>query len=304
MSSTLPNFLMLGAPRTGSTALHNALHQHPDFFLPRGKETHFFSGGGDISLPALYAVGFTYRVVQDARVYAEGFVDGAAFSHRGEIDPSILYRAAYALPKMRALLAADTKFIVVLRQPVERAYSHYLLHVRYGHEPHPFEYYFDVTAPRTPFEEIALDRYFGFSIYSESLKLFFNAFPRENFLVLLYDDLQKDSRAFLLRILEFLNAELTMIPSFVAETNAGLAPQNLMGRMRAVNHPLRRFLRACVPLELRAAVRQQMGWEKRGTRDFYKPALAAATRVKLLPRYREDILRTQDLIQRDLTHWL
>lgn len=304
MASLLPNFLMLGVPRTGSTALHNALYQHPDLFLPRDKETHFFSGGGDISLPAMYAVGFTYRVVHDARAYAECFADGAAFSQRGEIDPSILHHAAYAIPKMRELLNADTKFIVVLRQPVERAYSHYLLHVRFGREPHAFEHYLSVRTPRTPYEEIALDRYMGFSFYFESLKLFFEAFPRENFLVLLYDDLRQNSHAFMRRILVFLNADTTTIPVLVAETNAGLAPQNFMGRLRAVNHPIRRFLRACMPPSLRAAVRKQVGWEKRGTRDFYKPALAAETRAELLPRYRDDILRTQDLIQRDLTHWL
>lgn len=304
MSQPLPNWLMLGAPRTGSTALDEALRQHPDFFLPAGKETHFFSNGGDAAVPAMQTLGIPYRIVSAEQEYKSLFEGSASFPQRGEVDPSILACAPYAIPKIRALLGDSTRYIVVLRQPVERSYSHYLLHRRYSLEHQSFESYVGVTMPRTPAERVALDRYFGNSFYFDNLNRFMQAFRRAQFLVLLYDDLQTDPHGLMQRILEFLNADTRHIPSLTPETNAGKVPTTFRGRFRAPTHPLRRFLRACVPLSLRAQMRQTIGWNQRATDDFKKLTLNPSTRATLMTRYREDILRTQDLIQRDLSPWL
>lgn len=300
----LPNFLMIGAPRTGSTALYDALRRHPDFFLAQGKETHFFSAGGDRSLEAQRALHIPYREMYAAAEYADCFAGAEAFSLRGEIDPSILRCAAYAIPRLREFFETPPKFVVVLRQPVERAYSHYLLHRRYGYEPHPFEQYADVVTPHTPLEIIALDRYFGHSYYFETLRAFFAAFGREAFLVLLYDDLVADAPAFLRQILVFLNADTGLVPDMVPETNAGMVGQTLKARLHGRGHPLRRLARVCLPRSAQTAARRLLRWNSKDARGFSKPALAPETRARLMPRYREDILSTQDLIQRDLTHWL
>lgn len=303
-SRTLPNFLMIGAPRTGSTALHNALSERPDFFLPQAKETHFFSADADVSVQELLALGVPYRITASADEYAQFFAGAESFGHRGEIDPSILARAPHAIPKLRAHLGNDTKWIVVLRQPVERAYSHYLLHTRQLSEAYPFETYVNVVSPRTAHEIVALDRYFGMSFYFEALSLFFQGFGRKSCLVLLYDDLRNDPDAFLRTILEFLNADSGLVPSLVPETNAGGAPKNFIWRLRAPHHPLRIVARSYLPQGLRRYARSVIRWRKPEAQDYVRTSLKAETRARLMPRYREDILRTQDLIERDLTHWL
>lgn len=295
---------MIGAPRTGSTALYDALGRHPDFFLAKGKETHFFSADGDRSLAALRALHYPYRELHTAQEYAKCFVGAESFPQRGEIDPSILWCASYAIPKMREFFKAPPKFIVVLRQPAERAFSHYLLHRRYGYETHPLEQYIDVVTPQTLLELIAFDRYFGPGYYFETLNAFFAAFVRERFLVLLYDDLVADAPAFLRRILVFLNADAQHLPDLIPATNAGIVGQTVTARFHARQHPLRRLARACFPDTVYAGLRRMVRWHSEDTRGFIKPALAPATRAHLITRYREDILRTQDLIQRDLTNWL
>lgn len=304
MNGMPPNFLMIGAPRTGSTALYDALGRHPDFFLAKGKETHFFSAGGDRSLAAMRALHIPYRELYAANEYADCFVGAESFPQRGEIDPSILWCASYAIPKMREFFEVPLKFIVVLRQPVERAYSHYLLHRRYGYEGQPLERYLDIVTPQTPLELIALDRYFGHGYYSETLRAFFAAFGRERFLVLLYDDLVADPPAFMRRVLEFLNADARQLPDMIPATNAGIVGQTVTARFHARQHPLRRLARACLPDTVYAGLRRMVRWQSDDTRGFIKPALAPETRARLILRYREDILRTQDLIGRDLKLWL
>ena len=303
-SHSLPNFLMIGAPRTGSTALHNALSKHPDVFLPQVKETHFFSAAADASVQELLAVGGSYRITESAEEYAQFFVGAESFRHRGEIDPTILARASYAIPQLRKHLGNDTKWIVVLRQPVERAYSNYLLHTRQECELYPFETYLKVVTPRTAYEIVALDRYFGMSFYFEALSLFFQAFGRESFLVLLYDDLTNNAHAFLRAIVRFLDADLKVVPSLVPDTNAGGMPKSVFARLHAPQHPLRIFARRYLPKGLRRHAKSMMGWRKLEAHDYVRPLLKAETRAQLMPRYRADILRTQDLIERDLTHWL
>jgi hypothetical protein len=303
-SHSLPNFLMIGAPRTGSTALHDALAKHPEFFLPHVKETHFFSAGGDFSLQEVLAIGGTYRITETADEYARFFGGAESFRHRGEIDPTILARASYAIPKLRAHLGGAVKWIVVLRQPVERAYSNYLLHRRQEIEWYPFETYVNVVTPRTAYEIVALDRYFGMSFYFEALSRFFQAFGRESFLVLLYDDLRNDPPAFLRTMLRFLDADCRIVPTLELDTNAGAAPKGVLARFRAPRHPFQVFARHYLPKGLRRLAKPVLGWRVLESEDFVRPLLKAETRARLMPRYRDDILRTQDLIERDLTHWL
>ncbi len=304
MADILPKWLMIGAPRTGSTALNDALEQHPDFFLARGKETHFFSYDGDASVPPMRALNIPYRGVRTLAEYRENFEGGAAFSHPGEIDPSILKAAPYAVPKIRETLGTNIPMLVVLRHPVERAYSNYLLHCRVGSESAPFAPYVYVETPRTPQEFIAVDRYFGFSLYAASLQLFFETFGRAQFLILLYDDLKADPQAYMRRILEFLNADTRIIPTLSPETNAGGMMSEFQGQFNHPEHPARRFARACLPLSLRGVIRKSFGWKSSGSEFFVKPDLDPELRAALMPRFRDDILRTQDLIQRDLSHWL
>ncbi len=296
--------MMLGAPRTGSTALDGALRQHPGIFLPRVKESRFFSCGGDLSLAAIREITPIYYVIDDPAEYTGLFADAPPERLRGEIDPSILSRAVYAIPKMQEYLDDDTKFIIVLRQPVERAYSHYLLHVRLGIEPHSFARYVGLTEAWTTYEWIALDRYFGPGLYAETVKLFFEAFGRERFLVLLYDDLVSDQQHYLRRILAHLGADTRIVPSMQQKVNAGVAPRTVMGKIRGEKNLLHRWVRKYVPNRLRAVGRRAVGWDTRMAKDFSKPALAPELRVELMGRYREDILQTQDLIERDLRHWL
>jgi hypothetical protein len=105
-------------------------------------------------------------------------------------------------------------------------------------------------------------------------------------------------------ILDFIGVDSTIVPAMPPETNAGGMPKNMMGRIRGERNPVHRFVRACVPLGLRARGRRLVRWDNRIARDFGKPPLTPEIRAKLIARYRDDVQETQELIGRDLGHWL
>lgn len=303
MSPPLPNFLMIGAPRTGTTWLYHALRQHPEIFLSPTKESHFFSAEADPLLSDHAATRFPYWVMTDPNEYVRLFENAASFSLRGEVDPTLLSGATCAVPKIRATLKSPLKFIATLRQPAERAHSHYCLHLGLGTQPRPFEAYVRVTTPRDPWERIAEYRYFRCSLYYAPLKLYFDTFGRENFCVFLYEDLERDTTAFLQTLSHFLGADANRMPGLSKRINASHVPRGPFASLQRLNHPLRKLARDRLPSRLRQYGKRVLKWQGQ-EQAFFKPPLAADTRRVLTERYRDDILRTQDLIGRDLTHWL
>lgn len=121
----LPNFLVVGGQKCATTSLHHYLIQHPEIFLPKVKETKFFV------MDERYGAGVDN--------YKENFADAGSELAVGEVDPDYMYFEV-ALGRMRQHLNIDElKLIFLLRNPVERAYSHYLMTHRRGLESETFK---------------------------------------------------------------------------------------------------------------------------------------------------------------------
>ena len=121
-----PNLFVVGAVKAGTTSLWTHLDAHPDVFMSRPKEPHFFSRA---RMPA-------DQLVKDPVEYAGLFARGAALRYRGDASPSYLWdpdspaRIKEAVP--------DARIIISLRDPVDRAYANYLGHIREGLDPRTF----------------------------------------------------------------------------------------------------------------------------------------------------------------------
>src|ERR1700753_3266246 len=117
MESILPNFLIVGAAKSGTTSLFHYLKQHPDIFLPEFKEPHFF-----VSALVKNKV---YSWIEEKQEYENLFAGASAYHKRGEASVTYLYYYKIAIPNILSLLGRSTKIIVILRNPVERALSAY-----------------------------------------------------------------------------------------------------------------------------------------------------------------------------------
>ena len=119
-SSVLPNFVVIGAMRSGSTSLYKYLQAHPDVYMPR-KEIHFFDRKWDRGL-SWYLTRFEGHSGQTA-------VGEATPTYLAE--PEALDRMASTIP--------DARLLAVLRDPVDRAYSHYWMEHARARDPRTFE---------------------------------------------------------------------------------------------------------------------------------------------------------------------
>jgi hypothetical protein len=137
---TLPDFLVLSAARCGSTSLFAALCEHPQVLPPSHKETHFFDRNHALGLDfyrRLFPLGVHRRL--RARRVGGPVLTGEATTYY-LLHPAVPARAHAAIP--------DARLVLILRDPVDRAYSHYQLSVRRGREDLSFEEALDAEPAR------------------------------------------------------------------------------------------------------------------------------------------------------------
>ena len=300
----LPEFLIAGVPKAGTTALHAALVQHPDLFLPAVKEPKFFLSDG--RPPAAGGPGDvqTYQEHVWRRAAYEALFDPApAGALRGEATPFYLYdRSAH--DRIRTLIP-DAKLILMLRDPVDRAHSNWTHLWNAGLEP---EADF-LTACRAEEERRAAGwadfwHYVSLGQYGRQVQHLFKFFPREQVLLLRYRDLKDAPAATLDRVCDFLGVPAGVLTSIPKENvNRHVVEDN------AVNRVLRGLLRAGggfghrFPVPLRLAARGPLLTllhRKRGARPVTTPQERAA----LLPLFADDIALLEDVTGERYPDWL
>lgn len=230
----LPDFLILGAQKAGTTSLHGALTAHPKIAPALVKEIHF--------LDYNYARGEAwYRAHFPTRLEKWR----GEFQVTGEGSPYYLF---YPHAARRAKqIVPHAKLLVLLRNPVERAYSHYHHQVRLGLEELSFEDAIEQEAARLvgEFEMIrADDEYYSFNyqnfsylargMYAAQLELWFKHFPREQFLILSSRDFQEHPAREFERVLDFIGAPRWQPESFPMSLAGKYEPMDPETRARLV----------------------------------------------------------------------
>jgi hypothetical protein len=296
---TMPNFLVIGAAKGGTTALHRYLKQHPQIFMSPRKELRFFPFEGnppDYRGPGDAADAASMTTTLDD--YVAQFEGSEGYPARGEISPLYLYMPR-SVERIRHYIP-DVKLIAVLRQPAERAYSQYLMMKRDGLETLGFE---DALAAedRRVAERYGHRWYYlrrGF--YAAQLRPYFANFARGQIRVRLYEDYVSNPVAFAQDIFRFLNVDDTFVPDMSVRHNESKLPRSrrlqvFLTQPRAAKNFVKTFIPA--------------GWSRRvGDRlrreNLTRPPLPPETRRRLTEVYREDIEELQGMIGRDLSHWL
>lgn len=212
-----PDFLILGAQKAATTTLYHCLMRHPDVVGPLHKEVHYFDRNyrkGDLWYRAHFPSAL--RKIWSSAVKGHPFATG-------EASPAYLYHP-HAPRRVKEKLP-DRKFIVLLRNPVDRAYSHYQHELRKGCEDLSFEEAIFLEERRLygAFERV-LGRenyhsrnYWHYSykrrgLYAEQLNRWFKHFPdRSQFLILRTEDFSKSPGAIMGQVCEFLG--LPPLPS-------------------------------------------------------------------------------------------
>jgi hypothetical protein len=195
-----PNFFLVGAAKAGTTSLYAYLKQHPQVFLPKVKEPHFFA-----QVCPSPEMRHLYWMINDRETYLRLFRKARGYLAIGDASPSYLWDAQAAERIRRTVSGA--KIIIILRDPVERAHSHYLADVREG--VHNLSFYDalrqDMARPRKGWAVSLL--YVELGQYAAQVRRYLEIFGPQQVKVLLFEDLRRDGAKVLTELAQFLGID-------------------------------------------------------------------------------------------------
>lgn len=238
----LPNFFLLGAGRCGTTSLHYYLKSHPSIFLPNDKEPSFFIEENN-------------KFVGDPISYFNLFSSAKNEKRIGESSHAYLSNPSSA--RVLHALFPDAVFLVILRDPAERAYSLYHWMRRNGYEyAATFEKALALEDRRYSCEKFRCNNpqyfynymYFRSGLYGEQLERYFSIFGKQQFHVIEHNQFFSDPEAGMKRVFRFLGVDPYIVPTF-GSYNAGKNTASFPRLLYFLNHSgmvrprrLRRFM--------------------------------------------------------------
>jgi hypothetical protein len=296
----LPNFLIIGPPKCGTTALYAVLARHPQVYMSLVKEPYFFAFDGQP--PNFVGPGsdhFRQHAIVDWERYLDLFAAATVPRALGEASP--LYLTSYQPERTAANIhrrLPEVRIVAVLRQPADRAYSQFTYRRQQGYEPlADFRQALAEEDRRITANWPPACYYRRNGLYFTNLTPYFERFPRERIRVYGYEDLSERPQAVLTDLCHFLGIDAVLMPPQVDRQNV-----TTWTRSRALQALLRQLqsLKGLLP----RCLRRMIGPRLRTWNQVKPPPLDPALRRELTDIYRDEILRLNDLIGRDLSHWL
>jgi hypothetical protein len=204
VAGAFPNLFVVGAMKAGSSAVHDVLSRHPQIFMSIVKEPKYFAFLDETRRFAGPRDPDNHRYWTDPTRYRTLFPDDAASrTYVGESSTIYLYSPSAARRIAEAVPGA--RIIAVLRNPVDRAYSHFNFVRQRGLEPESaFRRGWDLEEERTARGWGSMWHYKKIGFYADQIERYFQVFPRQQTFIALYDDLRADPVRFYREILEFL----------------------------------------------------------------------------------------------------
>jgi hypothetical protein len=290
----LPNFLIVGAAKSGTTSLYEYLRQHPDIFMPEWKELSFFIGDPFGPL----------HKVKKAEYYDKVFTKAKSQKAVGEASTSYLFDEA--APKIIKEKLGTIKILIALRDPVTMSYSLYNHQVRReGETISDFETALASEEDRkkdTEFKQKCYGwhanyYYYQRGLYYDQVKRYLDTFGSDHVKIFLFDELKNDSLKVVQEAFRFLGVDDSFTPEIKVHNPAGRGLsiprfwEDTGLFLKTFQFVFSKNLVKKVPHLLRNIGRKPL------------PPLQAATAEKLREKFYDDICRLEHLIGKDLAAW-
>ena len=286
---SLPNYLFIGASKSATTTFFDILKKHEDIFVPKFKEPHFFN------IDENYLKGLDwYKKTYFKDINNESIII--------DFTPTYLY---YKLCAERIFdsLGPNVKFVIILRNPVDRAYSHYNHSKRDGHEVSSFE-----DAIKLENERIEKSRdkndflselrysYISQGLYFEMISAYLKYFDLNNFFIINFEsEVVQNLDKTLLKLSKFLKLDLSNLDYEIHSNKSGKPKYKLLQNIITNNNLFRKTLKIIVPQKQRQIIRNKI--KNFNKEDFVYLQLSEEKRRQLFEKYFiKDIMKLENLI--------
>ena len=285
----LPNLLIVGAAKSGTTSLHNYLKQHPDIFMSNHKEPHFLINN-EIGINRIP------KGINNLQDYSNLFSNGASNKYRGESSAMYLQFPEIAIKNIDRYLDEDVKIIIMLRNPIERAFSGYQHVKRYNlDEDLDFEDALEISEQRyfTNNNITPASRYIHIGMYNEFVRKFKTKF-KTNVHIIIYKDFINNTNQELSRLFSFLG---------IKDVQIDFNKQYMVGGWKWKNDLFRKifmkrhFLKKFIPYKSLIRV----AFKLFATDSVEK--IDDTIREKLIGIYKDDIKNLSIFLNKDLSFW-
>jgi hypothetical protein len=294
--NTLPNLFIVGAAKSGTTSLHNYLNQHPDVFMCTPKEPHFLINNeiGKDRIPVGICSENEYRNL---------FIEGKGEKYRGESSVMYLMFPEIVIPKINQQYGEDCKIIIILRNPIERAYSGFQHVKRYNvkEDCTDFKSAWNISEERyfSKLDMTPASRYKKLGMYHKQVKSYLDGI--KNVHIIIYDDYQNDFQNEMIKVFNFLGIDIINIDSAKEHMVGGWQWEDeRIKNLMMKKTPIRSVLKFLIPFKgIRKNIRKNI--QKRNTSEV--AIISDKDKVMLKEFYKADIKKLSELINRDLNYW-
>lgn len=311
----LPDFIVVGANKGGTTSLYHYLKQHPDVYLSPIKEPHFFSKDIDT---ALFSKAFAQNKLQDIDAYVHGDMTTeyhAAFVREwehyrllfknamnekalGELSTSYLYSEVAAKEIYKAL--GKIKIIIALRNPVQRAFSHYRMNLYTGNSNiFNFSEALQEDLNHIPKVWGNANLYLELGLYYEQVKRYLDTFSSENVKIIFTEDLKTNTQSVITDLYSFIGVDYSFKPDTSVRYNEVYTPKykNLTWLLNASG--IRPFAKKISSGRLKEIAIKLLYRNKED-----KSQMTLEEKKFLVNFYKEDVQKLSQLLNKDLSHWM
>lgn len=308
----LPNFLIIGAAKSGTTTLYEYLCRHPQIFMSTPKEPNFFAKEINYQKGIEWYASL-FEEAQSGQICGEA---STPYTHQLQI-PELPERIVRVLP--------DVKLIYIMRHPVDRAYSQYQQQIKIAQGVNRRAKVKAFKIPET-FEEllqrgkqvIEADDYMNkidvlaASNYIAIIERYLKYFERESFLFLLLDDLISKPQETITKVCNFLNidSEIDLISKEPIKANLAVEHRSWFLRSQ-ITAPLKEIpgvatVAGLMPQALRDSaysILKKLPYKKSVEQQYLPQSMLPETRAILLQKFQEPNQRLAEFLDRDLSHW-
>jgi len=292
-----PDFFIVGAPKSGTTALYEYLKPHPDIFMPEMKDVSFFGSDLQFNMPRI-----------NLKKYLAAYEPVRNEKRVGEASVWYLYSKCAAAEIKE--FSPSASIIIMLRNPVEMMYAQHSEFLYNCNENiSDFARALEAEAERKRGLRIPASAhlvqglfYRDTARYSEQVARYLDRFGRANVHVIIFDDFKRDTQAVFRETLEFLNVDpdIPLKPRIV-NPNKVVRSRRFQEFLASPPRRLIAAYEAITPNTMHGRVHRLL--RRLNTRYQQRPPLSPELRRRLQMEFAPEIQRLSDLLGRDLTNW-